>query len=179
MTDKPAVMQGCYVGMKFMPGYKVARLSIDIPIEASNSFLQMFGAPDAANPVHVAIARLTNDQGRKAPLEDGEVEAQAEKIIKSSSSAHPKPVIQPESPRKPFRELPRSQQAAIKCQDPEFQNWIIGKFDMLGMGVTPERADAVLKRILQIESKKLLDTTVSGLEWDKLLTDFDYRGRIS
>ena len=54
--DKAAVMRGVYVDCKFMPGLKSARISIDLPIEHSNEFLRMFGAPDRASPVAVAIA---------------------------------------------------------------------------------------------------------------------------
>lgn len=82
----------------------------------------------------------------------------------------------PTKSRTPFKELPRSQQAAIKCGDSEFQNWIIGKFDMIGLGVNGARADETLKRLLNITSKKELDTNPEKAEaLDRLMTDFDLR----
>jgi len=54
-VTKPAVMQGVYVDCKFMAGFKVARISIDIPIEHSNEF-----------PVHVVVARM-DVEALKAP----------------------------------------------------------------------------------------------------------------
>ena len=57
MTDK-AIFEGCYSDMKFMRGYKVARISVDIPLEYASKFIEAFGAPDGVNPVRVAIARL-------------------------------------------------------------------------------------------------------------------------
>ncbi len=154
---------------KFMPGLKVMRLSIDIPIEHSNEFLRMFGAPDRASPVWCAVARLATPAG---PLPSG---------ARAPERSEPEA-----KPRTPFRELPRSQQAALRCGDDEFQLWIATKYHAAwdshyygGQHTRTglEAADLTLKEVLAIKSKRELDTDhTAAARWDALLTDFDTRG---
>lgn len=96
---------------------------------------------------------------------------------------------QPEGPRqdneslpvhkgKRFSELKRSAQAALKCQDAEFQFWL----DISG-DQTPESREAdanrKIKLLLGIQSKKELDTDrVAASRWDGMLADFDYRNQL-
>lgn len=164
---KPAVMSGCYVDCKFMPGYKVARISIDIPIEHSNAFLQMFGAPDRADPVHVAIARLTPLGTDNPKPEEPQENAKAEAVERKWS---------------------RSQKAALKCQDPAFQVWLATKYPAIwdrhyfylyearGHHPSPIAADLTLKEVLGITTKRELDTDGhKAADWDALITSFELR----
>lgn len=81
--------------------------------------------------------------------------------------------------RRSFDSLPRSQQAAIKCQDKDFQHWIIGKWDMLGNGVSAAKADEVLKRLIDVASKREFDTDpAKGEFWDRMLTSFKHRDQV-
>ncbi len=149
---KPAVMQGSYVDLRFMPGLKVARVSIDIPIEHSNEFLRMFGAPDRASPVWCAVARL-------------------------ATPAEPSGAQAPER-SEPKREYTRSQLAAIKCQDPVFASWII-RLDAPPYNAPARTADTALKSWLGIGSKRELDSNPEkAANFDKLLASFDYRDRV-
>lgn len=67
-------------------------------------------------------------------------------------------------PKRAFNGLPRSQQAAIKCGDGDFQ-WFLGS--------NPEDADSVLKGALGITSKRELDTDPEAAKrWDALLTEY-------
>lgn len=160
-------MFGSYVDAKFMRGLKVMRVSVDIPIEHSNDFLRAFGAPDGADPVPVAIARLVTPPAEPltAPKRG---EAQDE-----------------DKPRTPFRELKRSAQAAMKCQEPSFHDWLCLDYrSQIGRcwprdGMTyPEMADMVLKEALGITSKKELDTSeAAGAAWDRMLCTYEYRDR--
>jgi hypothetical protein len=158
---KPAVMQGVYVDCKFMAGFKVARISIDIPIEHSNEFLRMFGAPDRANPVAVAIARL-------------DVEALNAPTV-PEKAVEPAPVEEPKRKRS-LREYPRSQQAGMKCDgDIDFRRWIIGGVVPV-VHLTADRANSALKARLGIESKTELDSNAErGEAWDRMLTSYENR----
>jgi len=162
-VTKPAVMQGVYVDCKFMAGFKVARISIDIPIEHSNEFLRMFGAPDRANPVHVVVARM-DVEALKAPTVP-------------EKAAEPAPVEKAKAKR--FDELERSQQAALKCQDLKFQHWVGVVGPLRGTDEGADEADLLLKRKLGIASKKELDTSAAkAIAWDALLCDFDVRNQV-
>ena len=190
--NKPAVMEGCYVDLKFLPGLKTARVFVDIPIEYSNLFLKMFDAPDRANPVRVALARLEPAEhlsGVSRPTTPGPDNA-------SPSVTAPSAESQRQETRRNFRDLPRSQQAALKCQDTEFQNWLQYGYEdrlckkwfdtkagqIIDEGGTPTGAvvtDLVLKDVLGIDSKKQLDTSpVLGAAWDKLLASYDFKDQV-
>lgn len=161
MTDKPAAMAGVYVDMKFMPGLKMARISIEIPIEHSNAFIQMFGTPDRTNPVHVGIARL--QEGAYAP-------AVPEKTEPAAPSVR--------------AETKRSNRAAILCKENEdFQVWLAERYPDIwdrhyieGDCFSPESADLTLKEVLGIASKTELDTNPeAAARFDALRTDFELR----
>lgn len=147
--DKPAVIEGCYVDLKFMPGIKCARVSIDIPIEHSNAFLKMFDAPDRANPVPVVVARLA-----------------------TSPAEQPSGAQAPATP-KPDRTYSRSQIAAMRLKDPKFSGWLYKRYFVAG---PLEPVDKMLKRVLGIESKTELDAEGPKAQaFDALLTEFDTR----
>lgn len=150
---KAAVIEGCYVDLKFMPGLKSSRISIDIPIEYSNEFLKMFDAPDRANPVRVAIARLTTTVAEPLPAPEGAATHEVEKA------------------RTPFSKLCRSKQAALKCDDPEFQKWIGAE--------SAEHVKFIIYAICDIQSRAALDDPENPnaiKAFDRLLTDFSVRG---
>lgn len=164
--SKAAVMQGVYVDCKFMPGLKSARIAIDIPIEHSNEFLRMFGAPDRANPVAVAIARLDVGALNAPPVPEKAVE--------------PAKVEKAETKR--FCDLPRSQQAALKLRDGSFVSWIRHRYcDQFGLKRGEDMdANRMLKVLLGIDSKRELDNPESGAvaAFDRLLTSFEFRDQV-
>lgn len=160
--NKPAAIEGLYVDAKFMRGYKVTRLSIDIPLEYSEEFFRMFGTPNGPDPVRVVLARMATPPAE--PL----------------SSA---PQGAPEGPTPEKRERKRSEIAALKCKDQSFQNWLcmdvkpqFGRVWTDPSMTFEEMTDSVLKEHLGIQSKKELDTDpFKAAEWDKLITSFEVR----
>jgi hypothetical protein len=157
VTDKPAVMQGVYVDCKFMAGFKVARISIDIPIEHSNEFLRLFGAPDRANPVHVAVARM-------------DVEA-------LNAPTVPEKAVEPVAVEKAARK--RSSVAFLMCQDVEVQKWLGVMGSQRGTDDGYESANRILKATLAIKEKKNLDTDPeAAARFDALRTDFELRDMV-
>jgi hypothetical protein len=78
----------------------------------------------------------------------------------------------------------RAAQAALKCQDDGFQEWLLmplltyngeWRIDMpLGLLTDEARTDYVLKKFLGIASKTELDINPEKADaWDKLLASFD------
>lgn len=170
MNDKVAVM-GDYVDIKWLHGLKVARVYVEIPIEESDRFIELFKRPDKASPVKVVIARLAEDVAEPLP---------------SAAQAASTPTAPTEvKTRTPFRDMPRSQQAALKCQDGGFQEWIKRKYYTAWHEVPlcdeePENAaNETLKAVCGIKSKKDLDAEgPSSRMWDQLRATFDNRDLI-
>jgi len=177
--DKPAAIEGCYVDLKFMPGIKCARVSIDIPIEHSNAFLKMFDAPDRANPVPVVVARLATSPAEQSSSRlSGDTENGPDGKApdpKAGRSAGPAtPVAEAQGQDKP-RTYTRSQIAAMKCQDQEFQVWLGGS-ECRG---NARWCNQLLKGQLDIMSKSELDVEGPKAQaFDKLLASFDYRNQV-
>lgn len=137
-----AVIDGTFSDLKTVKTRSVVQLVIEVPIERAAQVVEMFGFPQPGSEITVAVARLV------AP-----------------------PVVEPEKPRRPFRSLPRSQQAALKCNDPDFQNWIgaRGRPDMVGQDTARH-----LRERLGVQSRSELDETdAAGKRWDALLTEYE------
>lgn len=163
--NKPAVISGVYVDCKFMPGLKSARIAIDIPIEHSNEFLRMFGAPDRASPVAVAIARLDVAALNAPSVPEKAVEpAKVEKAEGERSSS-------------------RTQAAGRMVKEEAFQIWLAEAYPAIWDryyidfdNFSPEAANNTLKEVLGIASKKELDANpAKGEAWERMLTTFKHR----
>lgn len=174
MSDKPAVFTADYYNFEYKKGLKVCRLVFEVPYENAKVVRDVLGDPPLpGEQVQVAIARLS-------PV--------AEQSSLSGLSRAPN--TEPDSPppvgpsesgglgsgaRRSFKDMPRSQQAAIKLQDEKFVNWLASEYG----NVFPmwEHPDDLLKKALGILSKKDLDTFQhKGERFDALLTSFDMRG---
>lgn len=152
---KAAITQGSYVDLRFMPGLKVARVSIDIPIEHSNEFLTMFGAPDRANPVWCAVARLQSGPSAQEPA--GNVTPSAEGKEQDTRRTR----------------ADRVQMAGMKIRDPAFQEWL-GVHPQVAPESRRDHADTLLKQRLGITTKRELGSPgPKADEWDKMLASFD------
>lgn len=91
----PAAFSGDYVDLRFVKSRKVAQVVVELPIEQAAAFVAAFGAPNPSTGVPVALARL-------APAQDQ----------------------QPAKERRKFMDLPPAQQAAMRCNEPEFQTFL-------------------------------------------------------
>ena len=149
MTDLAAI-QGNYADFKLVKTRKVAQLVIEIPIERAKQAIDAFGVPQPHAEIAVAVARLN----------------------------HPEPSTEP-------KELTRSQWAGLRCKDAEFRKWLntqIGPdisanilHDLKTYKNSPDHevAAAVLRRVLNIQSRKELDSNpAKQAAWDELDTAF-------
>lgn len=95
----PAAIQAQLVDVRNVSSHKCVRLEIHVPAEQAGDVMAAFGWPTMADPVPVALARLIAE--------------------------HVKP--EPEGPRtnrRMFSDMPLAQQAALRCQEPEFQRFL-------------------------------------------------------
>ncbi len=54
----PLALSATYSDLKFIKSRKVCQITLELPIEAAPGFVEMFGTPNPAEEVWVAIARL-------------------------------------------------------------------------------------------------------------------------
>lgn len=75
---------------------------------------------------------------------------------------------------RPFKSLPRSQQAGIRLGDEAFQRWL---FENYADKYESSNHDQLLKAVLSIISKRDLDSAPhKAAAWDALETDYQLRG---
>lgn len=144
--DKPSAISAQLVDVRNVSSHKCVRLEIHVPAEQAGAVMAAFGWPTMADPVPVALARLT---------------------------AAPEPIAKPEAAkeRRPFSELPYSQQAAMRCQEPTFGQFLADKHL-----VTYERcnrdAAAAVRWICSVVSRSELNDPDAAKRWQSLDAEF-------
>jgi hypothetical protein len=155
--SKPAAFLGTYVDLKFMSGLKVARVTLEIPIERSQEFIGMFGTPNKADPAWCAIARM-DVEALKAPTV-------------------PEKAVEPAPVEK--AKAKRSSKAYLMCQNYDFVTWMLPGQSFNSVADAWDKADRALKERLGIKSKSELDTDPeAAARFDALRTDFELRDMV-
>lgn len=135
----PAAIKGTFSDFKIIRGRKVAQLVIEIPLEEADAALTVLGGlprPDAER--WLAIARLDASKAQESPAKE----------------------------RRAFCDLPMSQQAALKSNDPAFQRFMNTRSE--------EECATSIKNFCIVKSRKdIIDGERSGLLWLTLLRDFE------
>ena len=93
-----AVFRAAYSNLTFVRSRKVASISLELPIEQADAFIAAFGSPNPAEEKWVAIARLVEQQAEEQP---------------DRREHHA------------WTELRPSAQAAIRCGDPMFWQFLV------------------------------------------------------
>lgn len=170
--SRPAAFLGDYVDCRFLPGLKLARISIEIPIEEANAFLSAFGAPDKASPVKVAIARLVDAPSGAQETKDGPGAG--------PQNVHglPSDTVATNDRDKSRPPMTRSQLAYLKFNSAEFIRWFAE--NILPPDTVVNRTEGYephIKAYLGITSKSELDLDgPKAVAFDRLMTDFSVRG---
>lgn len=151
--NAPAAIQAQLVDVRNVSSHKCVRLEIHVPAEQAGTVMAAFGWPTMAEPVPVALARL--DPSAIAP--DGQAKE-----------------------RTPFTDLPYSQQAALRCAEPDFYRFMCTKFRPDGIIPFDPKRDAntapsvpMLRHHLGIGSRRDLDQIEEkGKAWLALEAEF-------
>lgn len=138
-----AAWSGDYADFKLIKTRKVFQVVIEMPIEQAAPFVAAFGMPDPSTGVPVALARLTEEP--KQP---------ADKTGRS------------------WDDIPKSQQAAMKCNDPDFRRFLALDFDGILMLDLDMAIDEVKRRCGVSSRKDILTDPVATKKWDRLYSDF-------
>lgn len=149
MSERP-VIAGNYADFKLVKTRSVCQLVVEIPIEQAEIAVRMFGIPRGGAEIWVAVARL--------------------------EQAPPKPVASPKE-RVRFHTLKPSAQAALKCEDVEFWEWLsVGDGEGPVVNNTDEAALAV-RAACQVGSRSEFDSNPeAAARWQDLLRRYvDWR----
>ena len=134
----PAAISASLVDVRNVAQHKCVRLEIHVPAEQAGLVLAAFGWPTSVDPVPVAIARLD--------------------LSKAVSDAPEKP----NSPPRNFADLPAPQQAALRCNDPNFQKFLVSDGDA-------EKAANRVRLICHVKSRSELATNADArAKWIEL-----------
>lgn len=144
-----AAIQATYHDLRFVKTRKVAQVTLEIPIEQAQAFVELFGTPNPATETWVAVARLS-------------LTAQKQEQAKA---------IEAPKERRPFNTLPRPQQAALRCNERAFREFLRGH-----LGYAPDTAEdtaEAVRKICGVNSRSDLDTRPASEKWDRLNGQFE------
>lgn len=153
MTDAPAAISAQLVDVRNVSSHKCVRLEIHVPAEQAGLVMAAFGWPTMADPVPVALARLVTA---------------------------PEPIAKPEAPkeRRPFSELPYSQQAAMRCHEPDFERFLYQRAGADGVLEIegPPNNDPIaahVRFLCGVTSRKELDTRpLAAKRWREIEAEY-------
>lgn len=136
----PAAISGDFCTFRHVQGRKVLQIVIEVPAEAASAVFAALGMPGGGEGIPVALARLTADA---------------------------KPLAKQEAPkeRRRFSELPYSQQAAMRCQELGFQNW-------LGTVSVMDASSVVRLRCGVTSRADIIKGTPAGNMWEAIEADY-------
>lgn len=141
----PAAISGTFSDLKTVKSRSVVQIVIEVPIERAAAVVEAFGFPQPGAEIHVAVARLV-----AAPA-----------TIEHEPAA--------EKPRRKFGEMPRAQQAGIRCSEQAFWRFLNETY---GQGISaPESAAAFVRLLCNVESRANLDGQGADA-WDALEARF-------
>jgi hypothetical protein len=180
--NAPVAITGSLVDLKNIALHKCVRLSIDVPSELEQRVIASFGWPTMQNPVLVAIARIDTEAVEQRTIEGVVVEIPIQTPPPDRSSQRAEdggsegagsvlPVRDPApAAKRKWNELPPAQQAAIRCGEPEFWEFMQTKMPPGIIVASPNEADGALKLYLGIDSKTKLNEWPSA--WHSVEDDY-------
>lgn len=182
--SEPRVIRADYSNWRPVAGRKVLQLILEVPIEQTADVMEKLGFPLPGESKWVAVALLEN--GKPASESEGGILNQTPKPsggtdareIRIGSVPSPTSAITAKAgtseihnkERKPFASLPLSQQAAIRCSDPEFRKFLARNSQAFLMFDTDMAADEV-RSFCGVGSRRELDieeNTASRRLWAEL-----------
>lgn len=120
----PAAISGEFTTIKHVPSRKVYQLVIEVAEEAAQHAFDTLGMPGHGG--HVALARLVKDAR-----------------------------IKPEhvKERQPFTDMPYSKQAALRCQEPQFETFLAETGRLRPPADNPDRVAEAVRELCGVSSR--------------------------
>ena len=143
MTDKAAIA-GTYSDFKIIRSRKVAQLVVEVPIEQAQALIAALGLPNPAEETWVAVARL--ERAKEHDWRDFSTR------VLGTIESPPQAVPEAPRPHRPFEQLPYPQQAALRCQDLSFRQFLR---DAKNIGThNAEEAAGAVRMLCEVASRK-------------------------
>ncbi len=155
MTE-PAAIAGTFADLKTVKTRSVVQMIIEVPIEHGEQIIAAFGFPRPGDEVPVAVARLDPEKANTSPAA-------------------------PKRPRRPFHDLSLSQQAALRCQDERFREFLIEEYDAQWMIMIKDKSfnempAAMVRDLCCVKSRAEFDTNpAAAKEWRDLNAEYEQR----
>lgn len=156
--EDDCIILGTYVAQRSVAGRKVLQIMIEVPDDMANEALAILGYPRTGTSNWVSVARVTPEAAAHwvAALQARAKPAAALTYSPVTPVPLPSTGDTPVSEKsgaggkgRKWSDIPYSQQAAIRAQDPDFQHW--------AKCITTDEATAYIKQYCQIESRVELD----------------------
>lgn len=156
--SEPCVIQADYANWRPVAGRKVLQLVFEVPIEQTADVMQKLGVPMPGESKWCAIALLEVpvDQRIEHPVPDRKA---AGSITAGATTKE----------RKKFTDLPLSQQAAMRCDDTNFQ-WFLSSKDY--WPPRTEIADAVRELCGVPSRREIIKNTPAGDRWEQIEREY-------
>lgn len=156
-----APLAATYSDLKFIRTRKVCQLVLEIPIEQAGQVVDLLGAPNPAEEVWCAVARLD-------PKAAGSSNGRTPGFDPGNDGSNPSPATKPKS---------RAQMAGILCNDVRFQRWLKDEFgycpSMAGAVEASELAADRVRVECGVDSRSELDTNPNAAaRWDELYAEY-------
>ena len=154
MTDN-AVVQGNFSDLKIVKTRSTVQIIIECPIEHGEQIIAAFGFPKPGEEIPVVVARLDVNAVKRPPAA-------------------------PEKVKVPFKDMPMVTQAALRCNDVRFQNFLYVRYreqcDGAGLSTTEgqEIAASVVRWFCGVQSRKELGQyPTPTAKWKDLNANFE------
>lgn len=148
--DNPAAIMASLVDVRNIAAHKCVRLEIHVPVEQAGAVMAAFGWPTAVSPVAVAIARLDTTKAASEP-------------VKSAGDV---------KERRRFVDLPLSQQAAMRNNEPRFRKFLDERAAKIDE-IVRDHADYV-RGICNVKSRSEITAgQLSGNRWLMLNEEYE------
>jgi hypothetical protein len=181
VTAPAIAITGQLVDIHNVATHKCARLTVHVPAEQAASIVAAFGWPTMVDPVPIAIARLTNppaaetsphggQEGKRGPADIAPAPPPNFREMRGKTETA---VVQPEAPKpeRKWREVPLSQQAAIRCGEPLFRKYLEARYH--GCYNTDDAAAEKVRHLCRVASRSEISIgDFSGKVWAIIDDDF-------
>ena len=140
MSDEssPAAFTGSLVNLKNVATHKAVALTIEVPEEYAAALIAAFGWPTRVRPVPVAIAKLASEAVPEQPQE---------------------------KKKEHWSEMAPSKQAAILCQEKDFQEFLAAQDEW-------DAAHLVRTRCYVDSRRDIRRDEYSGRQWAELMIEY-------
>lgn len=150
--NAPAAISGDFATYKHVQGRKMLQLVIEVPAEMASAVFAALGTPGSGEAIPVALARLVDD----ARVEPEHVKE-----------------------RRSFADMPLPQQAALRCHEPQFREFLVNTDRMRLLNATPDDFAEVVRQLCGVKSRADIgkgpnDRSVndSGFKWRALDAEY-------